>query len=151
MDPTEFLARVLLPFLLTRFVLLPAPLLFIPDIGAELFSNAIVNLIIAELLTNVHGFITIVTNHAGNDLYKFDDEVRPKTGSFYVRQIVSSTNYEYGEDWLDFSHGWLNYQVSFKSDYSFSAIFYVILPLFTLISKIEHHGKVFMIICNTSK
>merc|ERR1712157_329932 len=107
----HFLAKVLGPFLLSRFILLPAPLLLIPGIGENLFVHAIINLILAELLTNIHGFITIVTNHAGEDLYKFDDEVYPKSGSFYVRQIVSSTNYDVGTDIIDFSHGWLNYQI----------------------------------------
>lgn len=109
--PADFLSKVLFPFLLTRFVLLPAPLLLIPGVGPMLFSHAIGNLVLAELLSNVHSFATVVTNHAGSDLYKFDDEVRPKSGSFYVRQIVSSTNFNYGNDWTDFSHGWLNYQI----------------------------------------
>lgn len=111
-DPTDFLVKVLGPFLVSRFVLLPAPLLFLPGgIGPSLFSHAIANLVLAELFTNVHGFITIVTNHAGNDIYKFDDEVRPKSASFYVRQIIGSTNYSAGTDAIDFSHGWLNYQI----------------------------------------
>jgi fatty acid desaturase len=110
-DPLGFVTKVLAPFLLTRFVLLPAPLLLVPGLGTTLFGHAVVNLVLAEMLTNVHGFITIVTNHAGNDLYKFDDEVKPKTGSFYVRQIVSSANYATGTDSVDFSHGWLNYQI----------------------------------------
>ena len=49
---------------------------------------------------------------AGEDLYTFDDAVKPNTGSFYVRQIVGSTNYPTGSDPVDFSHGFLNYQVS---------------------------------------
>mmetsp|Transcript_28479 Transcript_28479/g.32689 ORF Transcript_28479/g.32689 Transcript_28479/m.32689 type:complete len:540 (+) Transcript_28479:145-1764(+) len=110
-QPFTFLKTVLAPFFLTRFVLLPAPLLFIPNIGGVLFFNAILNLVLADLFTNVHGFVTIVTNHAGNDLYKFDDEVKPKSGSFYVRQVVSSVNYATGTDIIDFSHGWLNYQI----------------------------------------
>jgi fatty acid desaturase len=109
--PITFFSKVLAPFLLTRFVLLPSPLLLIPGVGTALFVNAVTNLIFAEMLTNIHGFITIVTNHAGEDLYKFDDEVRPKSGSFYVRQIVSSTNYATGTDLIDFCHGWLNYQI----------------------------------------
>lgn len=96
---------------MSRFLLLPAPLLLIPNVGVTFFMHAVTNLLLAEMLTNVHGFITIVTNHAGDDLYKFDDEVKPKSGSFYVRQIVSSANYATGSDLVDFSHGWLNYQV----------------------------------------
>ena len=110
-DPTKFVAEILGPFLVSRFLLLPAPLLLIPNVGLTLFMNAITNLLLAEMVTNVHGFITIVTNHAGDDLYKFDDEVKPKSGSFYVRQIVSSANYATGSDLIDFSHGWLNYQI----------------------------------------
>ncbi len=109
--PIDFFTKVFAPFFLTRFVLLPAPLLLVPVFGGGLFLNAVVNLVLADLLTNIHGFITIVTNHAGEDLYKFDDEVRPRSGSFYVRQIVSSANYDYGTDAIDFSHGWLNYQI----------------------------------------
>jgi hypothetical protein len=49
---------------------------------------------------------------AGEDLYTFEDAVKPNTGSFYVRQIVGSTNYPTGTDPVDFAHGFLNYQVS---------------------------------------
>lgn len=110
-DFKSFVSKVVGPFLLTRFILLPAPLLIVPKLGVSMFGNAIRNLVLAELLTNIHAFVTIVTNHAGDDLYKFDDEVKPKTGSFYVRQVVSSANYNYGNDILDFAHGFLNYQV----------------------------------------
>jgi len=109
--PITFISKVLAPFLVTRFLLLPAPLLLIPGIGPSLFKNAIVNLVLAELLTNVHAFLTIVTNHAGADLYKFDDQIKPRSSAFYVRQIVSSVNYNTGNDRLDFLHGWLNYQI----------------------------------------
>ena len=110
-NPLGFVAKVLAPFLFTRFILLPAPLVLVPGFGGTLFGHAVVNLVLAELLTNVHGFVTIVTNHAGDDLYKFDDEVKPRTGSFYVRQIISSVNFATGTDLIDFSHGWLNYQI----------------------------------------
>lgn len=110
-NPVEFFTKVLGPFFLARFVLLPAPLLAIPGIGPTLYGHALANLVLAEILTNIHAFITIVTNHAGEDLYTFDDAVKPKTPSFYVRQIVGSANYATGTDLIDFSHGWLNYQV----------------------------------------
>jgi len=110
-DPKEFMAKVLGPFLACRFLLLPAPLLAIPGVGPTLFTHAVINLILAEFLTNIHAFITIVTNHAGEDLYTFDDAVKPKSSSFYVRQIVGSANYATGDDFTDFSHGWLNYQI----------------------------------------
>jgi hypothetical protein len=109
--PVEFFKTVLAPFFLSRFILLPAPLLAIPGVGPSLYGHALINLMVADFVTNIHGFITIVTNHAGEDIYTFEDEVKPKTGSFYVRQIVGSTNYQYGTDLVDFSHGWLNYQI----------------------------------------
>jgi Fatty acid desaturase len=109
--PLEFFTQIIGPFLLTRLVLLPLPLLAIPGIGVSLYTNAMINLVAAELLTNVHAFCTIVTNHAGDDLYTFDDAVKPKTSSFYVRQIVGSANYETGGDVRDFAHGFLNYQI----------------------------------------
>lgn len=109
--PGEFFKSVLAPFLMTRFVLLPAPLLAIPGVGPTLYRYAVVNLIAAELLTNLHAFLTIVTNHAGEDMYTFDDAVRPKSSSFYVRQIVGSANYAAGTNQIDFWHGFLNYQV----------------------------------------
>jgi hypothetical protein len=109
--PADFFLNVLGPFFFSRFILLPAPLLAIPGVGPTLFGHAIVNLVLADLLTNIHGFVTIVTNHAGEDVYTFDDAVKPKTGSFYVRQIVGSANYKTGTDPIDFAHGWLNYQI----------------------------------------
>jgi fatty acid desaturase len=111
--PVAFFVRVMAPFFLTRFVLLPAPLLAIPgDLGPTLFGHALVNLILAEALTNVHAFCTVVTNHCGRDLYTFDDAVKPRSPSFYVRQIVGSANYvTTGTDAMDFAHGFLNYQI----------------------------------------
>ena len=110
-DPKELAAKVLGPFFVCRFLLLPAPLLAVPAVGPALFTNAVINLVAAEFLTNIHAFITIVTNHAGEDLYTFDDAVKPRSSSFYVRQIVGSANYATGDDLTDFSHGWLNYQI----------------------------------------
>jgi len=110
-NPREFFSKVLGPFFMCRFLLLPAPLLAVPGMGPTLFTHAVINLVAAELLTNIHAFATIVTNHAGEDLYTFDDAVKPKSSSFYVRQIVGSANYATGDDLTDFSHGWLNYQI----------------------------------------
>jgi hypothetical protein len=110
-NPLEFALVVLSPMILSRFVAIPACLYLIPGVGPTLAVNALINLVLADMLTNIHSFITIVTNHAGEDLYTFDDEVKPKTGSFYVRQIVGSANFATGSDPVDFAHGWLNYQV----------------------------------------
>ncbi|KAG7351168.1 fatty acid desaturase [Nitzschia inconspicua] len=110
-NPVQFFIEALGPLLLARFIAIPAMLALIPGVGGSLALNALINLVLADFLTNIHAFITIVTNHAGEDLYTFDDCVKPKTGSFYVRQIVASANYAAGSDAVDFSHGWLNYQI----------------------------------------
>ena len=114
--PYEFLKQVLGPFIMTRFVLLPLPLLFIPNIGLTLWNHAMWNVVLAEILTNIHAYITIVTNHAGEDLYTFDDAVKPRSPSFYVRQIVGSANYITNfDDITDFCHGFLNYQIEHRT------------------------------------
>ena len=110
-NPLEFFSTVMAPMFFGRFVAIPALLCAIPGVGPSLAAHALVNLILAEFLTNIHSFTTIVTNHAGEDLHTFDDAVKPKTGSFYVRQIIGSTNYATGTDPIDFAHGWLNYQI----------------------------------------
>ena len=69
------------------------------------------NLALADAATNVHAFITIATNHAGNDLYQFGSSCAPNSGTFFLRQVVSSANFRTGGDLNDFMHGWLNYQV----------------------------------------
>ena len=45
-------------------------------------------MLLAETLTNLHSFIVIVTNHCGVDVYRFDTNTDPKTGEFYLRQII---------------------------------------------------------------
>lgn len=119
--PHEFFLHVLGPMFFVRFLAIPLVLLGIPGVGPTIALHAVINLALAELLTNAHAFITIVTNHAGEDLYTFDDAVKPNTGSFYVRQIIGSANYATGSDPVDFSHGFLNYQVR-NSEYSQSCL-----------------------------
>merc|ERR1711871_375238 len=67
--------------------------------------------LLADVLTNMHAFLTIVTNHAGSDLYRFDTPCAPNSPEFFLRQVLSSANYCTGSDPNDFLHGWLNYQV----------------------------------------
>ena len=62
-------------------------------------------------MTNLHSFLTIVTNHAGDDLYRFDTPCTPRSGEFYLRQIISSVNFSAGSDLIDYPHGFLNYQI----------------------------------------
>lgn len=99
--------RSWLPYLLARFVLLPA--LVYPVSPWAAFSLA-VNLVLGELYANLHAFAVIVSNHAGGDLYRFDVPARTKA-EFQLRQILASVNFTTGGDWNDFLHGFLNYQV----------------------------------------
>ena len=58
-----------------------------------------------------------MTNHTGYDLYRFDQACEPRSATFYMRQVISSSNFTTGTegtlwgDINDFTHGWLNYQV----------------------------------------
>lgn len=100
-------ARCWLPYAAWRFGALPALFLWL---GPDAWLNALLNLLLAELLTNFWSFWVIVPNHTGDDLYRFDGPVRDR-GDFYLRQIVGSVDYRCGGDLNDFLHGWLNYQV----------------------------------------
>jgi len=88
------------PFFIFRFLLLPV-----------LNYNAFVNLIMSEILANVYSFTIIVTNHAGDDLYRFTDHVDPLSDDFYLRQVIGSVDFTAGNEFIDFIHSYLNYQI----------------------------------------
>lgn len=96
-----------LPYLGFRFVLLPA--LFLP-LGQTAALFVLINSVIAEIFTNLHGFLVIVPNHTGDDVPLFNERSKGK-GEFLFRQIVGSVNYPTGSDRNDFMYGWLNYQI----------------------------------------
>ncbi|MBK7777560.1 MAG: fatty acid desaturase [Sandaracinaceae bacterium] len=100
--------RCLVPYATAHFVL--APLLFLP-LGPIAATNVLVNSMLAEWFTNLHSFLVITTNHAGEDMYAFDEPVSEGKGEFYFRQVVGSTNFRTGSDFNDFLHGFLNYQI----------------------------------------
>ena len=110
----ELWLQCLLPYSLFRFALIP--LLFVPvglvtTIGAAVaVSNVLINSLMAEVITNIHTFLVIGTNHVGDDLFIFEEKSTNK-GEFYLRQILGSTNFKTGTDFIDFSQGWLNYQI----------------------------------------
>ena len=96
-----------LPYGIWNFVLLPCSgLLFAPWAMFSMLCNQIM----AELFTNLHTFIIIACNHAGDDLYRFPKSIKTRP-EFFVRQIVGSANFKTGSDFNDFMHGWLNYQI----------------------------------------
>jgi len=109
----EFLSVAFGPYLVAHFFILPLPLLFAGQfLGRDdMYMNAVKNLFLAEVLTNIHGFVAVVTNHAGDDMYRFRDGCRPFSGSFFLRQVIASVDFAYGSDLVDFSQGFLNYQI----------------------------------------
>eukprot|EP00316_Scyphosphaera_apsteinii_P008501 CAMPEP_0119319616 /NCGR_PEP_ID=MMETSP1333-20130426/49877_1 /TAXON_ID=418940 /ORGANISM="Scyphosphaera apsteinii, Strain RCC1455" /LENGTH=458 /DNA_ID=CAMNT_0007326067 /DNA_START=83 /DNA_END=1459 /DNA_ORIENTATION=+ len=117
--PVDFMSRVMGPYLLLRFFALPLPLLLV---NRAFYTAAVVNLFLADTLSNIHSFIIIATNHCGDDMYKFGASVTPRSGSFYMRAVTSSVNFRTANgvgkpvhgnmaDLNDFLHGWLNYQI----------------------------------------
>mmetsp|Transcript_3395 Transcript_3395/g.7442 ORF Transcript_3395/g.7442 Transcript_3395/m.7442 type:complete len:438 (-) Transcript_3395:98-1411(-) len=110
----ELMMVVLLPYLVFHFFVAPLPFLALGKhlgYGETLYWNGVKNLFLAELLTNAHGFLAVVTNHAGDDMYRFRKGCRPFSGSFFLRQVLASVDYSMGTDAVDFFHGWLNYQI----------------------------------------
>merc|ERR1719389_1180489 len=122
--PLDFMSRVMGPYLFIRFFLLPSPLLLL---SRPMYWTAVANLALADMVSNIHSFIIIATNHCGDDMYKFEQSVTPRSGSFYMRAVTSSSNFRtsngirkdgtarpvhgHTADLNDFFHGWLNYQI----------------------------------------
>lgn len=103
----DVLLKSWLPYAGWHFGALPA--LFLP-LGPIAAFNVLVNSILAELLTNLHTFAVITTNHAGPDMFRFEDKVSSKM-QWQLRQVIGSVNFRTGSDVNDFLHGWLNYQI----------------------------------------
>jgi len=99
--------RCFLPYAAVRFVALP---LALAPLGPLAVASAATNSLMAELLTNLHTFTIITTNHVGDDVHAFADPPADRH-DFLLRQIVGSVNYTTGSDLNDFMHGWLNYQI----------------------------------------
>jgi fatty acid desaturase len=106
---TEFVTRVVGPYFLLHFVMIPGIVGYF--LGDTAFWNCVINLGIAELLTNLHSFLIIVTNHAGGDMYRFRHPCQPKSAQFYMRAVTSGVDFATGNDLVDFFQGWLNYQI----------------------------------------
>lgn len=109
-----FLTRVMFPFVIYRFVLLPYIIVCASHavgLVATTFGGVAAHFLLADLLANIHSFIIIGTNHCGDDLYRFKHPCKFGSATFYLRQIVSSVNFDAGTDVVDFFHGFLNYQI----------------------------------------
>jgi fatty acid desaturase len=101
------LMATFLPYATWHFVVVPA--LFLP-LGPFAVASAATNSALAEVLTNLHTFLVIVTNHAGEDVSAFHGPPVDRA-DFVRRQITGSVNFRTGDDRTDFLHGWLNYQI----------------------------------------
>lgn len=100
-------SRAMLPVGLHRFVVVP--LLFFP-LGRRAVRNVAINMAIAEAMSNVHAFLTVVPSHTASDLWRFDSRPRDRA-EHLVRQVLGSANYPTGGDTRDHLSLWLNYQI----------------------------------------
>ncbi len=103
----ELWKEYLLPYGVVQFVILP--LLFLPW-GWSAVGTVFGFLVLAEAWANLHSFLVIVPNHSAEDIYQFSTPHKSQ-GEYYLRQIMGSVNYNTGSDFIDFLHGFLNYQV----------------------------------------
>lgn len=85
------------------------PLFYLP-LGPLAAMSALSNSILADVVTNVHTFLVVGPNHAGEDLYRYDDRP-PSTAEHVVRQVLGTANYSTGGDARDYAHLFLNYQI----------------------------------------
>lgn len=89
------LTPIISPYFVLHFLFFP---LFFSAIGWAPFVRVFVNMALMDVATNLHAFTCIVTNHAGDDLYRFSTPTSIKSGDFYMRQVIGSADYtSYGE------------------------------------------------------
>lgn len=135
----HFVGVIMLPYLFTLCVLFPSvySLLFdhIPVLGEvysyfpfssslSVFTAVMINFVASEILSNVYTFMIVVTNHCGDDLYRFTDSVTASSPHFVFRAAMGSVNYPSGTDLIDFLHGYLNYQIEHHMFPDLSALEY---------------------------
>lgn len=105
----NFFCNVIGPYFIFHFILLPLPFLYVNKIY---YKNAIVNMILADFLTNIHSFIMIATNHCGSDVCRFSTQADlTDKCDVYLRRITGSVNNPNGNNVIDYIHGYLNYQI----------------------------------------
>jgi Fatty acid desaturase len=86
----EFWKACVIPYVGVRFV--GIPLAFSP-LGPWAAFSVFCNTLMAEGLTNLHTFLIIAPNHAGEDVTRFE-QPRQNQAEFYVRQVTGSVNYQ---------------------------------------------------------
>jgi fatty acid desaturase len=125
----DFVTRIVGPTFAINFVAIPvvAGLMH----GSYFSWTALLNIMGAEAITNVHAFCTIVTNHAGSDMWHFTGSCKCDTAEFYLRAVLGSVAYPAGNDLIDYFHGYLNYQCEHHAFPALSPLHYQRLhPLF---------------------
>lgn len=110
----DFIFNVMGPPLLIHFGIIPSIAYILGRVsggdGWHFFLMTVLNFAGAELINNVHAFCTIVTNHAGCDLWHFSDPCKADSAEFFLRAVLGSAAYHAGNDFIDYFHGFLNYQ-----------------------------------------
>lgn len=101
-----FVWSCVLPYLVARFV---APTALASLLGPWAGLSTASNLLGAELLANLHTFLIIASNHAGEDVHRFDDRHKSR-GELYLRQVIGSVNFPHGPI-RDILCGYLGYQI----------------------------------------
>lgn len=117
----DFVRRAMLPFLVRQFIVFPALMFGVGVMvgsGWTFLVNAFCNIVLGEIMSNIHSYLIIVPNHSGKDMYRYQTSCKPRSSEFFLRQVISSANYTSGndvpafaKDTVDFFQGWLNYQV----------------------------------------
>lgn len=97
----------ILPYFIFKFVFLP--LLMLP-FGLNAVLSIFIFMIISEAIANIWSFTVIVPNHTAEDIYRFETPHKSQ-GEYFLRQIMGSVNYNTGSCFIDFAHGFLNYQI----------------------------------------
>jgi fatty acid desaturase len=117
LDAPTYIRHVLLPVIVYKMLLL-CPFIWFAvynelsyEITYNILYNVCINMIMAEVWCNIHTFLIIVPNHAGKDMYGYTTSVDRQSDEWLLRQTISSTNYNRGDDITDVLHGWLNYQI----------------------------------------
>ena len=98
------------------FVILLLPYYFLGqclNVGITMCFNTVSNLLVADMLTNIHSFIIVVNNHTGNDMSRFLSHCCPFSGSLYLCQMLAFANFYTGSGISNFFHGYLNYQIEY--------------------------------------
>jgi len=110
-SPSDYFKQALIfsyiPYFTIHFIFIP--FLFFP-LGKIAVLFVLINRIGAEILTNIHTFLTIVPSHAGADIPLQTKHFSSKE-EFFMNQIQSTCDYHTGGFWRDYLQGYVNYQI----------------------------------------